>query len=118
MRCTPRSSSSAANAEIASRTLRAISSSRRGSTPISCCSSSSPSFARRSESRARTAAGCASTSFEAQNPGAFHDTNLRGRYLETTELAASYTHFLDALNGARRVDEIRIFRALEYDAKK
>ena len=44
--------------------------------------------------------------------------NLRSRYLETTELAASYTHFLDTLNGLRRVEEIRTFRALEYDAKK
>ena len=56
--------------------------------------------------------------FEAQNPGAFQDANLRSRYLETTELAASYTHFLDTLNGLRRVEEIRNFRALEYDAKK
>jgi hypothetical protein len=56
--------------------------------------------------------------FEAQNPGAFQDANLRGRYLETTELAASYTHFLDTLNGLRRVEEIRTFRALDYEAKK
>ena len=56
--------------------------------------------------------------FEAQNPGAFHDANLQGRYLETTELAASYTHFLDTLNGLRRVEEIRTFRALDYEAKK
>jgi hypothetical protein len=38
--------------------------------------------------------------------------------LETGELAARYTRFLDALNGARRVDEIRIFHALDYAAKK
>ena len=56
--------------------------------------------------------------FEAQNPGAFRDANLRGRYLETTELAASYTRFLDTLNGLRRVEEIRTFRALDYNAKK
>ena len=56
--------------------------------------------------------------FAAQNPGAFQDSNLRGRYLETTELAASYTRFLDTLNGLRRVEEIRCFRALAYDAKK
>ena len=36
----------------------------------------------------------------------------------TTELAASYTRFLDTLNGLRRVEEIRRFRALDYDAKK
>jgi hypothetical protein len=43
---------------------------------------------------------------------------LRGRYLETTELAASYTRFLDTLNGLRRVEEIRAFRALDYEGKK
>lgn len=56
--------------------------------------------------------------FESQNPHAFRSANLRARYLETTELAASYTRFLDTLNGLRRVEEIRIFRALDYDAKK
>ncbi len=56
--------------------------------------------------------------FEAQNPGAFRDENLRGRYLETTALAASYTHFLDTINGFRRLEEIRQFRSLDYDAKK
>ena len=56
--------------------------------------------------------------FASQNPGAFHDTNLRGRYLETTELAASYTRFLDTLNGMRRLEEIRSFRALDYGSKK
>lgn len=56
--------------------------------------------------------------FEAQTPSAFQDPNLRGRYLETTELAANYTYFLDTLNGLRRVEEIRTFRALDYGAKK
>ncbi len=56
--------------------------------------------------------------FESQNPGAFQDGNLRGRYLETTELAASYTRFLDTINGMRRLEEIRQFRSLDYDAKK
>lgn len=56
--------------------------------------------------------------FETQNPGAFKDDNLRGRYLETTELAAAYTRFLDTINGMRRLEEIRRFRSLEYDAKK
>ena len=56
--------------------------------------------------------------FEAQTPSAFQDPNLRGRYLETTELAAKYTYFLDTLNGLRRVEEIRTFRALDYGAKK
>lgn len=56
--------------------------------------------------------------FASQDTHAYADPNLRGRYLETTELAAQYTLFLDALNGARRVDEIRIFHALDYGAKK
>ena len=56
--------------------------------------------------------------FARQNPGAFQDANLRGRYLETTELATSYTRFLDTLNGMRRLEEIRMFRSLDYGAKK
>jgi hypothetical protein len=56
--------------------------------------------------------------FASKNPRAFHDRNLRGRYLETTELAASYTQFLDTLNGMRRLEEIRRFRSLDYGAKK
>jgi hypothetical protein len=56
--------------------------------------------------------------FAAQNPGAFNDRNLRGRYLETTQLASSYTEYLDTLNGLRRLDEIRQFRSLDYGAKK
>jgi hypothetical protein len=56
--------------------------------------------------------------FASQNPGAFRCANLRGRYLETTELASTYTKFLDTLNGMRRLDEIRRFRSLDYSAKK
>ena len=56
--------------------------------------------------------------FASQNPGAFQSANLRSRYLETTELAASYANFLDTLNGMRRLDEIRAFRSLDYGAKK
>jgi len=56
--------------------------------------------------------------FAAENPGAFHSTNLRSRYLETTELAARYTEFLDTLNAMRRLEEIRAFRSLDYGAKK
>src|SRR3982751_2633237 len=37
--------------------------------------------------------------FASQNPGAFQSANLRARYLDTTELASSYTRFLDTLNG-------------------
>lgn len=56
--------------------------------------------------------------FAQQCPGGYRDANLRGRYLETMELAAQYTRFLDGLNGARRVDEIRIFHALDFPQKK
>ena len=51
-------------------------------------------------------------------PDAFRDENLRGRYLEATQLAASYTHYLDTLNGLRRLEEIRRFRSLDYTAKR
>lgn len=56
--------------------------------------------------------------FSSMMPEAYSDVNLRGRYMETTELAAQYTQCLDALNGLRRVEEIRTFHALDYDAKK
>ncbi|MEQ1853755.1 MAG: hypothetical protein ABMA01_19440, partial [Chthoniobacteraceae bacterium] len=56
--------------------------------------------------------------FQRECPEAFSDSNLRGRYLETTQLASEYTRLLDALNAARRVDEIRIFHALDYPGKK
>jgi len=56
--------------------------------------------------------------FAAENPGAFRSLNLRSRYLETTELAARYTEFLDTLNAIRRLEEIRAFRSLDYSAKK
>lgn len=56
--------------------------------------------------------------FSRHLPHAYADANLRGRYLETTQLAAQYTLFLDALNGARRVDEIRRFHALDFAGKK
>jgi hypothetical protein len=56
--------------------------------------------------------------FVNSDPDAFKSENLRGRYLETGELAASYTHYLDTLNGIRRLEEIRRFRSLDYPAKK
>jgi hypothetical protein len=56
--------------------------------------------------------------FARQCPNAFHEQNLRARYLETGELAASYTQYLDTLNGMRRLEEIRAFRSLDYPGKK
>jgi hypothetical protein len=55
--------------------------------------------------------------FASQMADGYSDANLRARYMETMELAEHYTRYLDALNGVRRVDEIRTFRALEYTAK-
>ena len=56
--------------------------------------------------------------FSRQIPHAYSCANLRARYMETTELAKRYTRFLDALNGARRVDEIRTFHSLSYGEKQ
>ena len=56
--------------------------------------------------------------FESRSHDAYTDANLRDRYLETGELAASYTRYLDALNGVRRLDEIRQFHALDYEGKR
>ncbi len=56
--------------------------------------------------------------FARQCPEAFRDANLRGRYLETGELAKSYTFYLDTLNAQRRLDEIRRFHSLDYGAKR
>lgn len=56
--------------------------------------------------------------FESRSGNAYQDANLRARYMETSELASQYTHFLDSLNGVRRVEEIRNFHTLSYEQKK
>src|ERR1700736_1408101 len=56
--------------------------------------------------------------FVSRSPDGYEDANLRARYLETGELAASYTRYLDTLNGVRRLDEIRQFHALDYQGKR
>jgi hypothetical protein len=56
--------------------------------------------------------------FESRSADAYTDANLRARYLETGELAASYTLYLDTLNGVRRLEEIRQFHALDYEGKR
>jgi hypothetical protein len=56
--------------------------------------------------------------FARQCPEAFRDANLRARYLETSQLAANYTRYLDTLNAFRRLDEIRRFHSLDYGAKR
>ncbi len=56
--------------------------------------------------------------FECRSSDAYRDPNLRGRYLETAELGSAYTHYLDTLNGVRRLEEIRNFHSLSYADKK
>lgn len=56
--------------------------------------------------------------FECSSGLNYTDRGLRGRYAETTELAARYTGFLEGLSAARRVEEIRVFHALGYDEKR
>src|SRR5438270_9206203 len=55
--------------------------------------------------------------FGRNNPDAFRSENLRGRYLETGDLAASYTRYLESLKGIRRMAEIRVFSSLDYTAQ-
>lgn len=56
--------------------------------------------------------------FASHHAEAYSDPNLRGRYLETAALARRYTVCLDALNGARRIEEIRLFHTLDYGQKR
>ncbi len=56
--------------------------------------------------------------FASQNFRGCADSNLRARYRETSELAGQYTRHLDTLQGARRVQEIRTFHALNYEEKR
>ncbi len=56
--------------------------------------------------------------FHGQQERRYRDPAIRARYLETTLLAKRYTTFLEGLATSRRVDEIRIFHALDYSAKR
>ncbi len=56
--------------------------------------------------------------FQSRSGGNFRDPRLAARYSETTLLAKSYTRFLDSLAASRRVDEIRVFHALDYNRKR
>ncbi|MFA7343186.1 MAG: hypothetical protein WC003_02670 [Terrimicrobiaceae bacterium] len=56
--------------------------------------------------------------FESRSDPPYQSTSLRARYLETTELAASYTRFLEGIHAARRAHEIQTFHALGYDEKR
>lgn len=56
--------------------------------------------------------------FETRPGRKFRDATLAARYAETTLLAKGYTRFLEGLADARRVEEIRVFHALDYDKKR
>ena len=56
--------------------------------------------------------------FHGQQTQRYRDPAIRARYLETTLLAKRYTTFLESLATSRRVEEIRIFHALDYSAKR
>ncbi|GAB4166806.1 MAG: hypothetical protein Fur0032_04470 [Terrimicrobiaceae bacterium] len=56
--------------------------------------------------------------FSSATHAGFRDPCLRGRYRETNLLAASYTKFLEGLGRQRRIEEIRLFHALDYPEKK
>lgn len=56
--------------------------------------------------------------FESRRGESYADPLLRERYAETTRLAQIYADFLESLAAARRVAEIRAFRALSYPDKQ
>lgn len=56
--------------------------------------------------------------FESRHDRSFRDRTISARYAETTCLARSYTRFLESLVASRRVEEIRLFHALDYDRKR
>lgn len=56
--------------------------------------------------------------FQSQNPTGYRDKTIRARYAETTMLASKYTKYLESLAASRRVEEIRVFHALDYGAKR
>jgi hypothetical protein len=56
--------------------------------------------------------------FQSQNPSGYRSKSLRARYAETNLLAGRYTRYLEGLGAARRVEEIRVFHALDYHSKR
>ncbi len=53
-----------------------------------------------------------------QRPFRNRDSTIAARYAETTLLAKKYTRFLESLAASRRVEEIRVFHALDYGRKR
>jgi hypothetical protein len=56
--------------------------------------------------------------FDSRHRRSFRDRTIFARYAETTLLAKSYTRYLEGLAASRRLEEIRVFHALEYDRKR
>lgn len=56
--------------------------------------------------------------FQQRSGAAYRAECLRSRYLETTQLAARYTRYLESLNQEARLAEIRSFHALSYPEKR
>ncbi len=56
--------------------------------------------------------------FTRKDPGAYDDPGLRNRYRETNLLARRFTRFLDSLSDLRRLEEIRLFHALDYERQR
>jgi hypothetical protein len=56
--------------------------------------------------------------FESRHNRSFRDRTISARYAETTCLARAYTRHLESLADSRRLEEIRLFHALEYDHKR
>jgi hypothetical protein len=56
--------------------------------------------------------------FESRHNRSFRDRTISARYAETTYLARAYTRHLESLAASRRLEEIRLFHALEYDRKR
>ncbi len=56
--------------------------------------------------------------FESRSGGPYRDAALAARYAETTLLAGDYTRYLESLASSRRLEEIRVFHALDYGGKR
>ena len=56
--------------------------------------------------------------FESRHASSFRDKTISARYAESTLLAKWYTRYLESLAVSCRVEEIRIFHALDYDRKR
>lgn len=56
--------------------------------------------------------------FDSRPGSSFRNNTIKARYTETTLLAKKYTRYLEGLTALRRIEEIRIFHALDYGCKR